>query len=158
MPGLKRWLDEHNPDGRETAHLAYFGTGDPDYYRIQAIPLLKEADPASENMADVFTPGIYAISATYFQGIYLFPRRPWNDLYEKDFQAAHQAMRCDKAAQAGTIGLAVSVAGADPFGLAMAELGRDAIFKDGRSKMGFLRHFYSPGFALISRTVNRMTR
>jgi len=142
LPGLRKWLDQHNPAGREPAHLAYFGSGSPEYYGIQATPLLRMRGAAPDTTADVFTPGIYAISATYLQGIYLFPRLPWSDLHEKDYQAALTAKRYEEASPASFVGLPASCVEPWPFGVIMAELGRDASSTGNRRKLANLQNYH----------------
>ena len=87
LPGLKRWLDEHNPDGREPVFLGYFGTDDPDYYGIKARQL-----PSFFNwrVRDVgpLVPGYYAISASLLQGVYNAAFGPWSNAYEKAYREA----------------------------------------------------------------------
>jgi len=82
LPGLKRWLDRHNPGNREPVFLAYFGTGDPDYYGIKSHRLPGRPDWRKFE-AYTLTPGIYAISATLFENIYTQASGPWNKIYER---------------------------------------------------------------------------
>jgi hypothetical protein len=87
LPGLKRWLATHNPDSREPVFFSYFGTGDPDYYRITGNRLPGFPD---WRKLEVFTltPGYYAISATMFQNLYTQYYGPWNRVYETKYQTA----------------------------------------------------------------------
>lgn len=88
LPGLKRWLDEHNRPGagRRAVHLAYFGKGRPESYGIHAVrlPLLSVKDPVPPPLKG----GIYCIGATSLQGLYArYPGR-WNRDYEARYRTA----------------------------------------------------------------------
>ncbi len=85
LPGLKRWLDRNNPDNREPVFFAYFGTGDPDYYGIKSHRLPGRPD-WRDFEAYPLTPGIYAISATLYEGIYTKAMGPWNKIYERFYR------------------------------------------------------------------------
>jgi hypothetical protein len=84
LPALSRWLRANA--GRETVHLAYFGTGDPAYEGIKAtlLPCLPEVGEPRPWRA--LRPGIYAISATLLQHVYSPIRRPWTAADEAEFQ------------------------------------------------------------------------
>jgi hypothetical protein len=99
LPGLKRWLDEHNPDSREPVFLAYFGTDSPEYYGIKSkqLPSFFEW---RKNEAYPLTPGIYAISATLLQGVYTRTFGPWNKVYEKKYNNILKALEAlERSAQ-----------------------------------------------------------
>ena len=85
LPGLKRWLDRHNPADRSPFYLAYFGVESPDYYHIKSHRLPGQPD---WRVVEPFplTPGIYAISATLLQGIGTYTTGPWNKVYEREYQ------------------------------------------------------------------------
>jgi hypothetical protein len=85
LPGLKRWLDQHNPADRSPFYLAYFGVEAPDYYRINSRRLPGQPD---WRVVEPFplTPGIYAISATLLQGIGTYTTGPWNKVFEQEYQ------------------------------------------------------------------------
>lgn len=80
LPALKRWLDQrglNDPSG-PVVYLGYFGTGSPEYYGIHAIPLERPEDSAKGNQPpEDLKPGIYCLSATVLQGVYLHPPGPW---------------------------------------------------------------------------------
>ncbi len=86
LPGLKRWLDENNPGGRELVFLAYFGTDSPEYYGIksQRLPGFFDRRPKEPYL---LRPGYYAISATLFQGVYVAAAGKWNPVYENLYRA-----------------------------------------------------------------------
>lgn len=85
LPGLKRWLDENNPGDREPVYFAYFGTGNPDYYKIKSNRLPGRPEWRVIN-AFALKPGIYAISATLLEGIGTQTVGPWNKVAEQAFQ------------------------------------------------------------------------
>jgi hypothetical protein len=82
LPALKRWIDTHNPHGRELVFLAYFGTDNPRYYGIRAkrLPGFFERRTFEPYL---LRPGYYAISATLFQSVYTTAFGPWNRDYEE---------------------------------------------------------------------------
>ena len=86
LPGLKRWLDQHNPGSRETVFLAYFGTDSPDYYGIKCKRLPGFFDWRARDVYPL-APGIYAISATLLQSVYTDTFGPWNSGYEQRYQS-----------------------------------------------------------------------
>ena len=86
LPGLERWLAEHNRDDREPVYFAYFGTGDPNYYSIRSRRLPGFFD-WRQREAYSLGPGIYAISATLLESVYTERFGPWNKLYERQYQA-----------------------------------------------------------------------
>jgi 4-amino-4-deoxy-L-arabinose transferase-like glycosyltransferase len=87
LPGLARWLREHNDGGAaQPAYLAYFGSGDPDYYGIRATRLpfvngFKFTHHWYEPAA-----GIYCVSATMLQQVYSPVRGPWTVAFEQEYQ------------------------------------------------------------------------
>jgi hypothetical protein len=86
LPGLKHWLDEHNPGGRETVFLAYFGTDSPDYHNIRCKRLPGFFDWRAREVYGL-EPGIYAISATLLQSVYTETFGPWTSVYERIYQS-----------------------------------------------------------------------
>jgi hypothetical protein len=87
--GLKRWLATHNPDDHEPFFFAYFGIGDPDYYRMTSNRLPGFPDWRKREVF-ALTPGYYAISATMFQNLYTRYYGPWNRVYEEQYQTARR--------------------------------------------------------------------
>ena len=91
LPGLRRWLDEHNADDREPLFLAYFGTDSPSYHGIESRRLPGFFDRrAVEPYA--LTPGYYAISATLLQSVYTMAFGAWSQAYEDRYQIARHNM------------------------------------------------------------------
>ena len=93
LPGLARWLDRHAASGTPV-YLSYFGTGDPDHYRMQARRLPGYFD--TWRRRDEWYPltgGIYAVSATMLQSVYTMAPGPWAAPYEQHYQAALAALR-----------------------------------------------------------------
>jgi len=103
LPGLKRWLD-HNRRPGEPVYLSYFGTGEPDYYGIEAVRL-----PGLFSFRRVHPwywpePGLYAVSATMLAHVYSPYRGPWTEAREHRYQALRgleAAFRALKAAPHG---------------------------------------------------------
>ncbi|HTB79923.1 MAG TPA: glycosyltransferase family 39 protein [Opitutaceae bacterium] len=99
LPGLKRWLDEHNPDGQQPVFLAYFGTDSPRYYGIKSKRLPSFFEWRKMEVYPL-TPGIYAISATLLEGVYTKTFGPWNKVYETKYHNVLKAMEAlDRSAQ-----------------------------------------------------------
>lgn len=74
LKGLKRWMDDQ---GISRIHFAYFGTVDPFYYGIKAVPepgsLFFKREDSDHSPAAPYL----AVSATYLAGLYL----PQSDTY-----------------------------------------------------------------------------
>lgn len=87
LPGLKRWLERQGLDGRSPipVYLSYFGTGDPAYYQIAARPL-PSFMARNVDVNPPLTGGVYCISATMLQSLYLQFRGPWNRAYEEKYR------------------------------------------------------------------------
>ncbi len=85
LPGFKRWLDVHNPGDEKPVYFAYFGVGNPDYYKIKTLRLPGHPD-WRHTKSFPLGPGIYAISATLLQGIGTSTVGPWNRAYEESYQ------------------------------------------------------------------------
>ena len=85
LPGLKAWLDTHAAPG-EPVYLSYFGTGEPDYYHIQAhrLPFVNGFKIPQPWVA--LRQGVYAISATMLEHVYSSIRGPWTPALEKEYQ------------------------------------------------------------------------
>lgn len=89
LPALAQWLRENNAGpSAAPVHLAYFGSGKPAYYGIEAVALpaingFKLRSPWYEPKA-----GIYCISATMLQHVYSSFRGPWNLAREQAYQEA----------------------------------------------------------------------
>jgi 4-amino-4-deoxy-L-arabinose transferase-like glycosyltransferase len=84
LPGLKRWLDAHNTANPEPVYLAYFGVDNPDYYGIDALRLPGRPDWIARPEFPL-GPGLYAISATLFQGIGTPTVGRWNGVFEQAY-------------------------------------------------------------------------
>ncbi len=85
LPDLRRWLDANRRPG-EPVFLSYFGTSEPDYYGITATRM-----PMIHHFRRVRpwywpAPGIYALSATMLQHVYMAHRGPWTPENERDYQ------------------------------------------------------------------------
>lgn len=91
LPGLKKWLLDQGLEDQTAmqVYLSYFGTADPEYYGVRAIPL-----PSFLAFRRApFKPlkgGVYCVSATMLQGAIngtSFPG-PWSADYEKRYRFA----------------------------------------------------------------------
>lgn len=91
LPGLKRWLDRNGAGGPSQPHvfLSYFGTGNPRYYGINA-RLLPSFFPHNQKSFPALTGGIYCISATMLQGVYLKIKRGWSPVHEKIYREVRE--------------------------------------------------------------------
>jgi hypothetical protein len=85
LPGLKAWLDANKrPD--EEAYLAYFGTGEPRYYRIPAKRLAYINGFHEDEPYVPLGPGLYCIGATMLEQVYSSVRGEWTLELEKEYQ------------------------------------------------------------------------
>jgi hypothetical protein len=99
---LKRWLDDHPNDTRDArrVYLAYFGMARPEYYGIEARSLPGFRPRWHPHVPRPLTGGLYCVSATMLQSVYLkFPGH-WNVIYEQGFQ--HLCHDIEPSARAGT--------------------------------------------------------
>ena len=83
LPGLKRWLDQHR--GNEWVYVAYHGTGDWKHYGIKAYPVpryLRKSGTGDYRLGA----GIYCISATRLQQIYLLKTSQWTRELEDQYR------------------------------------------------------------------------
>lgn len=89
LPALQAWLQANRRPG-EPLYLSYFGTGEPAYYGIDAIhlPMLPSFD--RPHPWTWLEPGLYAISATMLQHVYMPDRGPWTAEYEREYQQLRQ--------------------------------------------------------------------
>jgi len=89
LPALKRWIDDRRarrPD--ERMYFAYFGSGLPAYYRIDATQLPSFFDLRTPGQKDwgPLKPGTYCLSASQVTFCRPHPMGPWNDQYETTYQ------------------------------------------------------------------------
>ena len=87
LPGLKRWLDQQglSRQTRTPVYLSYFGTGNPEYYGIDAI-ILPSFFPRLVSERAPLTGGVYCISASMLQSVYLYARGVWPPKYEQAYR------------------------------------------------------------------------
>jgi hypothetical protein len=92
LPGLKKWLQAQNRSrpGTVPVYLAYFGTARPEYYGIQAIAMPSLPDRREVRQLQQLRPGVYCVSATMLQGVYLGCPGPWNQGYESRYRKLSQ--------------------------------------------------------------------
>lgn len=84
LPTLKTWLDAHAD--KNPVYLAYFGTGEPNYYKIKATTLpcitLFNKPPSWYPL----NAGIYCISVTALQQVYTEFQGNWRLKWEQEYQ------------------------------------------------------------------------
>lgn len=92
LPGLKRWLDTDRREhlGRAPVYLSYFGTALPQYYGIDAQRLPGFPDRGTDDALRPLTAGVYCISATMLQGMYLIASGRWTAEYESYYQTLNR--------------------------------------------------------------------
>jgi hypothetical protein len=88
LPGLKDWLDREGLQGpnHPPVFLSYFGTARPEYYHIDAQALPGLPDRWSPHTPEPLTAGVYCLSATMLEAVYLRAQGGWTPLYESDYQ------------------------------------------------------------------------
>jgi tetratricopeptide (TPR) repeat protein len=90
LRGLAEWLHEHNSPQSPTAqpiYLSYLGNGNPEFYGIQSRHLPSNSWWQTGDYP-AFEPGIYCISATLLQQVYLLPVSRWTPQLESLYQMA----------------------------------------------------------------------
>ena len=85
LPGLKAWLEANRRPG-EDAFLAYFGTGEPRYYRLPVKRLAYINGFHEDEPYIPLGPGLYCVGATMLQQVYGVVRGPWTVELEKEYQ------------------------------------------------------------------------
>jgi hypothetical protein len=92
LPGLRQWLGKNVPAVSSTpVYLSYFGTGDPQFYGINALLLPSFIDVDSPQTFPLQA-GIYCLSATMLQGVYSRFPRPWTPANETLYARARTMM------------------------------------------------------------------
>jgi hypothetical protein len=88
LSGLRDWLNEHNagPD-RTRVYLSYFGSGQPEYYHVEAtwLPFVngfKIIHPYAD-----LAGGLYCISATTLEEVYSPVRGEFTLAHEQEYQS-----------------------------------------------------------------------
>jgi hypothetical protein len=109
LPGLKEWLDREGLQGpnHPPVYLSYFGSSHPRYYKIDANDLPGFPDRWTARVPGPLTGGVYAISATMLQAVYLLEAPgAWRPEYEKRYQdvlyniRVYDSTRVDSTARA----------------------------------------------------------
>jgi hypothetical protein len=95
LPGLKRWLDRNSLQGpsHPPVFLSYFGTSRPEHYGIDAVMLPGFPDRTPARVPPPLDPGVYCISATLLQGLYLDAKPPWSAEQEMKYQGLLHNLR-----------------------------------------------------------------
>jgi hypothetical protein len=92
LAGLAHWLRDNNSGPTaQPVFLSYFGSGEPDYYKITATKLpfvngFKLRHPWYDPVA-----GIYAVSATMLSQVYGPARDTWEPAQEREYQELRQS-------------------------------------------------------------------
>lgn len=88
MPALAEWLRaERTKSGpQQPVYLSYFGHSDPREEGIEAILLPSVGLVEQTSEPQPLRPGVYCISATTLQNLYLAFPGPWNARYEQNYQ------------------------------------------------------------------------
>jgi hypothetical protein len=93
LPALKTWLDDHREIvDAKPLYLAYFGTADPRWYKIDA-HLLSENHSSGNRTPAPLSAGVYCISATTLQSVYALELGPWCLDYEREYRSALAELR-----------------------------------------------------------------
>ena len=87
LPGLRNWLEQERLVDQDQipVYVSYFGTGDIDYYEISARQLPSYAIWRNKKYGSL-TAGVYCISATMLQSVYIGPFGRWRATYEQQYQ------------------------------------------------------------------------
>jgi hypothetical protein len=88
LPGLQRWLQSQGLENqsRTRVYLSYFGTASAEHYGIRAISLPCYFDLRNKRSLEPLRGGVYCISATMLQTVYLSCPGPWNSRYEDKYR------------------------------------------------------------------------
>ena len=104
LPALKSWIDNHRAfSDSKPIYLGYFGTADPRWYEINAELILPENQFAEPPLK--LTSGIYCLSATTLQSVYLLEMGPWCAAYERRYRTVLAGIGRG-AAKTGPVGVA----------------------------------------------------
>jgi hypothetical protein len=85
LPGLGDWLGRNAAPG-DAVYLAYFGTGEPRYYKLPVRRLAYINNFHEDEPYIPLGPGIYCISASMLEQVYSSVRGPWTIDLEKEYQ------------------------------------------------------------------------
>jgi Dolichyl-phosphate-mannose-protein mannosyltransferase len=85
LPGLKAWLDANKKPG-EDAYLAYFGSGEPRYYKLPVKRLAYMNLFLEDEGYFPLGPGLYCVSATMLELVYSSVQGPWTIELEKEYE------------------------------------------------------------------------
>lgn len=95
LPGLAAWLGDRANHDEGAVYLAYFGTGRPDRFGIRSefIPVARwlPRDRAINRMGRL-SGGVFCVSATALQSVYLDVPGRWNPEYEQEYRRMQTAL------------------------------------------------------------------
>ncbi|MCC6581195.1 MAG: glycosyltransferase family 39 protein [Phycisphaeraceae bacterium] len=91
LPALVKWIERHRVDPvigpNPNVFLAYFGTGDPKAYGYMGYQFDSYPYLLPDRLPDPLQPGIYCISATMLQSVYLGRASgEWTSKHEQSYQ------------------------------------------------------------------------
>ena len=94
LPTLKNWIGNHQAlvDGKRL-YLGYFGTADPRWYGIEAKLLAPDKQLPNQQAFAPLTGGIYCVSATTLQSVYVPELGPWCTPYERRYRTLISEMQ-----------------------------------------------------------------
>lgn len=92
LPALKAWLAGEGLDRPGPVYLSYFGTASPARHGIDALRLPSFLDMDGREHLGPLTPGLYCVSATMLQSVYLPPGGPWTAEHERTYRALRKAV------------------------------------------------------------------
>jgi tetratricopeptide (TPR) repeat protein len=94
LPSLDRWLSTHQA-GSDPVYLAYFGGGLPEQAMPRATVLGKAPAPGAPQR---FAPGVYCVSATALQAVWLDLAGRWCEQFEAHYLGLLDRLRAHEAA------------------------------------------------------------
>ncbi len=110
LPGLEKWLAAHRRPG-EPVYISYFGTDEPARFVPDAVLLPRLPSFDRPRPWYWFEPGLYAISASMLQQVYMPQRGPWTMENERQYQqlrlndASFRALKANPRAPELQLGL-----------------------------------------------------
>jgi 4-amino-4-deoxy-L-arabinose transferase-like glycosyltransferase len=93
LRGLSDWLNERGlPTADQPVYLSYFGSGSPEYYGIRASLLPCVFARGKPGLPQPLRGGVFCISATMLQAVYLPTPGPWTHSHEILYQKLRAAV------------------------------------------------------------------
>ncbi len=89
LPALQKWLGDHRAPG-EPVYVSYFGSDEPARYVRDAVLMPRLYTFDRPQPWYWCAPGLYAISATMLQHVYMPERAQWTEAHERQYQQLRQ--------------------------------------------------------------------